>query len=94
MRRALMAAGLVVLALLSAQPAWAAPTTQVVQGDAKYAALDLLYASLPAERLRTAPRASPTVKAGRRPTSPASSASSVPSSTSSDRGWRRARSPR
>lgn len=36
-------------------------TTQVVQGDAKYAALDLLYASLPAERLRTAPRASPTV---------------------------------
>lgn len=32
MRRALMAAGLVVLALLSAQPAWAAPTTQVVQG--------------------------------------------------------------
>lgn len=32
MRRALMAAGLVALALLPAQPAWAAPTTQVVQG--------------------------------------------------------------
>ena len=36
-------------------------TTQVVQADAKYADIDLLYASLPAERLRTAPRASPTV---------------------------------
>ena len=35
--------------------------TQVVQGDARYAAIDLLYASLPTERLRTAPRASPTV---------------------------------
>jgi LmbE family N-acetylglucosaminyl deacetylase len=36
-------------------------TTQVVQGDAKYANVDLLYASLPSERLRTAPRAEPTV---------------------------------
>jgi LmbE family N-acetylglucosaminyl deacetylase len=37
-------------------------TTQIVQGDARYASgVDLLYASLPAERLRTAPRASPTV---------------------------------
>jgi LmbE family N-acetylglucosaminyl deacetylase len=36
-------------------------TTQVVQGDARYANIDLLYASLPAERLRTAPRANPTV---------------------------------
>ena len=36
-------------------------TTQVVQADAKYAAIDLLYATLPAERLRTAPPASPTV---------------------------------
>lgn len=36
-------------------------TTQVVQGDAKYAGVDLLYASLPTERLRTAPKASPTV---------------------------------
>jgi len=35
--------------------------TQVVQGDARYANVDLLYASLPAERLRTAPPASPTV---------------------------------
>lgn len=35
--------------------------TQIVQGDARYANLDLLYASLPAERLRTAPRAEPTV---------------------------------
>src|SRR5688500_10285792 len=35
--------------------------TQVVQGDARYAAVDLLYASLPTERLRTAPRASPAV---------------------------------
>ena len=32
-------------------------TTQIVQGDARYANVDLLYASLPAERLRTAPRA-------------------------------------
>ena len=35
--------------------------TQVVQGDARYANLDLLYASLPTERLRTAPPAQPTV---------------------------------
>jgi len=35
--------------------------TQIVQGDARYAGVDLLYASLPAERLRTAPEASPTV---------------------------------
>jgi LmbE family N-acetylglucosaminyl deacetylase len=35
--------------------------TQIVQGDARYASVDLLYASLPAERLRTAPKASPTV---------------------------------
>lgn len=36
-------------------------TTQVVQGDARHANVDLLYAALPAERLRTAPRANPTV---------------------------------
>jgi LmbE family N-acetylglucosaminyl deacetylase len=35
--------------------------TQIVQGDARYASLDLLYASLPTERLRTAPPAQPTV---------------------------------
>ena len=35
--------------------------TQVVQGDARYAKIDLLYASLPTERLRTAPPANPTV---------------------------------
>lgn len=36
--------------------------TQIVQGDARYAnGLDLLYASLPSERLRTAPPAQPTV---------------------------------
>ena len=35
--------------------------TQIVQGDARYRNVDLLYASLPAERLRTAPRANPTV---------------------------------
>ncbi len=35
--------------------------TQIVQGDARYANVDLLYASLPAERLRTAPPATPTV---------------------------------
>jgi LmbE family N-acetylglucosaminyl deacetylase len=35
--------------------------TQIVQGDARYAKLDLLYASLPTERLATAPPASPTV---------------------------------
>ena len=36
-------------------------TTQIVQSDARYANIDLLYASLPSERLRTAPRANPTV---------------------------------
>lgn len=36
-------------------------TTQIVESDARYANIDLLYASLPTERLRTAPRASPTV---------------------------------
>src|SRR5678815_3486820 len=35
--------------------------TQIVQGDARYANVDLLYASLPTERLRTAPPASPSV---------------------------------
>ena len=35
--------------------------SQIVQADARYANLDLLYASLPSERLRTAPSASPTV---------------------------------
>ena len=35
--------------------------TQIVQGDSRYATLDLLYASLPTERLRTAPPAAPTV---------------------------------
>ena len=35
--------------------------TQIVQGDARYATIDLLYASLPSERLRTAPPAQPTV---------------------------------
>lgn len=36
-------------------------TTEIVQGDARYAALDLLYATLPVERLRTAPAATPRV---------------------------------
>jgi LmbE family N-acetylglucosaminyl deacetylase len=36
-------------------------TTQVVQGDDRHRTVELLYASLPAERLRTAPRANPTV---------------------------------
>jgi LmbE family N-acetylglucosaminyl deacetylase len=36
-------------------------TTQIIEGDAKYSNVDLLYASLPTERLRTAPRAEPTV---------------------------------
>ena len=36
-------------------------TTQIVQSDARYANIDLLYASLPTERLRTAPRANPNV---------------------------------
>jgi LmbE family N-acetylglucosaminyl deacetylase len=35
--------------------------TQVVQGDARHLQVDLLYASLPTERLRTAPPATPTV---------------------------------
>ena len=35
--------------------------TQIVQSDARYAKVDLLYASLPTERLRTAPPANPTV---------------------------------
>ena len=35
--------------------------TQIVQADARYATIDLLYASLPTERLRSAPRASPSV---------------------------------
>ena len=35
--------------------------TQIVQGDARYSKVDLLYASLPTERLRTAPPAVPTV---------------------------------
>jgi LmbE family N-acetylglucosaminyl deacetylase len=35
--------------------------TQIVQSDARYANVDLLYASLPTERLRTAPPASPSV---------------------------------
>jgi LmbE family N-acetylglucosaminyl deacetylase len=36
-------------------------TTQIVQGGGRFATVDLLYASLPAERLRTAPPASPGV---------------------------------
>ena len=36
-------------------------TSQIVQANARYADVDLLYASLPSERLRTAPRANPTV---------------------------------
>lgn len=35
--------------------------TQIVQSDARYINIDLLYASLPTERLRTAPKAEPTV---------------------------------
>lgn len=36
--------------------------SQIVEGDARYANdIDLLYASLPSERLRTAPKANPTV---------------------------------
>jgi LmbE family N-acetylglucosaminyl deacetylase len=35
--------------------------TQVVESDARYANIDLLYASLPSERLRTAPPANPSV---------------------------------
>ena len=36
-------------------------TSQVVQVDGRHTRMDLLYASLPAERLATAPRASPSV---------------------------------
>jgi LmbE family N-acetylglucosaminyl deacetylase len=36
-------------------------TSQIIQANARYANVDLLYASLPSERLRTAPRANPTV---------------------------------
>jgi LmbE family N-acetylglucosaminyl deacetylase len=36
-------------------------TTQIIESDSRYANIDLLYASLPTERLRTAPRASPTI---------------------------------
>ncbi|HJU73704.1 MAG TPA: PIG-L family deacetylase [Gemmatimonadaceae bacterium] len=35
--------------------------TQIIQSDARYAKVDLLFASLPTERLATAPRAQPTV---------------------------------
>jgi LmbE family N-acetylglucosaminyl deacetylase len=35
--------------------------TQIIESDARYANIDLLYASLPSDRLRTAPPASPTV---------------------------------
>jgi LmbE family N-acetylglucosaminyl deacetylase len=35
--------------------------TQIIESDPRYTAIDLLYASLPTERLRTAPKASPTV---------------------------------
>jgi LmbE family N-acetylglucosaminyl deacetylase len=35
--------------------------TQIVQADARHATVELLYASLPTERLRTAPPASPSV---------------------------------
>jgi LmbE family N-acetylglucosaminyl deacetylase len=35
--------------------------SQIIQGNARYAKIDLLYASLPSERLRTAPPAEPTV---------------------------------
>jgi LmbE family N-acetylglucosaminyl deacetylase len=36
-------------------------TTQIIQGDARFSNVDLLYASLPSERLKTAPPARPTV---------------------------------
>ena len=35
--------------------------SQIVESDARYAKIDLLYASLPSERLKTAPPAEPTV---------------------------------
>jgi LmbE family N-acetylglucosaminyl deacetylase len=36
-------------------------TSQIIQGDDRHRAIELLYASLPSERLRTAPRTNPTV---------------------------------
>ncbi|HJP59171.1 MAG TPA: PIG-L family deacetylase [Gemmatimonadaceae bacterium] len=36
-------------------------TSQIIESDDRYSNIDLLYASLPTERLRTAPRAQPTV---------------------------------
>jgi len=36
-------------------------TSQIIESDDRYSNIDLLYASLPTERLRTAPRAEPTV---------------------------------
>jgi LmbE family N-acetylglucosaminyl deacetylase len=36
-------------------------TSQIIESDDRYASIDLLYASLPTERLRTAPAAEPTV---------------------------------
>src|SRR4051812_47785315 len=36
-------------------------TTQIIESDSRYSNIDLLYASLPTERLRTAPKAQPTV---------------------------------
>src|SRR6476469_5680377 len=36
-------------------------TSQIIESDDRYSNIDLLYASLPTERLRTAPKASPTV---------------------------------
>jgi LmbE family N-acetylglucosaminyl deacetylase len=36
-------------------------TTQIIESDSRYGNIDLLYASLPTERLRTAPKADPTV---------------------------------
>jgi len=35
--------------------------TQIIESDPRYTGIDLLYASLPTERLRTAPKANPTV---------------------------------
>jgi len=35
--------------------------TQIIESDVRYSNIDLLYASLPTERLRTAPKAEPTV---------------------------------
>jgi LmbE family N-acetylglucosaminyl deacetylase len=36
-------------------------TTQIIESDDRYSNIDLLYASLPTERLRTAPPAEPTI---------------------------------